>query len=121
MSWWTKIVGEPREKDEWRMCKQLDSTFIRTTYDSAGIGTDEKIHINYYLHETQHGDRKFDVADSLRGDQHVVGLEKDDIVFRLKLYRKTIKPWLAGRVDPDIPKWDDIPRHDYYRKLKGKK
>ena len=121
MSWWTNIFGEPREKAEWRMCKQLGSTYIHTTYDRQDGKTEDRININYYLYENQHGDRKFDVADSLNGDYKITSVLKDDIIFRLRMYRQTVKPWLDGRTDPDVPAYDQVPVNDFQRRLTKKK
>lgn len=121
MSWFTKIFGEP---DEWRMVKELESTYINTHHQlqgSAIVPVEQKVNINYYLYENQDGERKFDVADSLRGDNSVPKLDKNDIVFRLKIYRQTVKPWLDGRVDPDIPRYDKVKHHDMVRLLKDSK
>jgi hypothetical protein len=85
------------------------------------VPVEQKVNINYYLYENQDGERKFDVADSMRGDNDVKKLEKDDIVFRLKMYRQTVKPWLDGRLDPDIPTYESIPRRDFKRALTKKK
>jgi len=115
MSWWTNIFGG---KDEWRMCKQLDTTFISS---DAYTRVETKHNINYYLYENQFGERKFDIADSKRGDCEVKRLEKDDITFRLRLYRETVKPWLDGRTDPEIPSYESIPRKDFQRILTKKK
>jgi hypothetical protein len=121
MSWWTKLFGEPREADEWRMCKQLESTYINTTYNGRGEANERKVNINYYLYENQFGERKFDIADSLRGDYTVTSITKDDIAFRLRIYRQTVKPWLDGRTDPEVPAYEQVPVNDFQRRLTKKK
>lgn len=124
MSWWTNIFGEPREKAEWRMCKQLDATFVNTSYrivNNEAVPIEKKHNINYYLYENQFGERKFDAADSMRGDIDITKTKKDDIAFRLRMYRQTVKPWLDGRTDPDVPAYDQVPVNDFQRRLTKKK
>jgi len=118
MSWWTNIFGE---KNEWRMCKRLDSGYTSTTYDGRGNPTERKVRLQYYLYENQHGGRKFDVADSMKGDYKITSVLKDDIIFRLKMYRETVKPWLDGRTDPDVPAYEQVPVNDFQRRLTKKK
>jgi len=106
------------------MVKQLDSTFTNTSHQLVSPNRIEEVknkhNINYYLYENQHGDRKFDVADSMRGDRHIKKLAIDDIVFRLKIYRKTVKPWLDGQYNPEIPSHESIKAKEFKDRLAGK-
>lgn len=120
MSWLTKIFCK---EDDWRFVKQLDTTFVSTSTELVGgrVERNEKKHnINYYLHENQDGERKFDVADSKRGDCNVKKLEKDDIAFRLRMYRQQVKPWLDGAYDPEIPSYESIKAKEFKDNLAGK-
>ena len=115
MNWFTKILGI-RPKAEWRMCKQVKTVFV-SHHDSG----DKEYNLSYYLHENQYGERKFDIVDSMHGDRDVKDLRKDDIAYRLKAYRETVKPWLDGRLNPEIPTYDQVPVDDFKTALKGKK
>ena len=115
MNWFTKILGI-RPKAEWRMCKQVKTVFV--SHDASG---DVDYDLSYYLYENQYGERKFDVVDSKRGDRDVKEMQKNDITYRLLVYRETVKPWLDGRLDPEIPTYDQVPVDDFKTALKGKK
>ena len=114
MNWVTQLFT----KSEWRMCKQLDTEFVSRDLIT---GAESEHWLNYYLYENQFGKRKIDVADSKRGDCKMSSLEADDIAFRLKMYRDTVKPWLDGRTDPDVPAYDQVPVNDFKRRLTKKK
>lgn len=122
MKWLSKLLRR-RDPDDWRMVKDLESTFVNTVHklvsETRVEPVETKHYINYYLFENQYGERKFDVADSLYGDQDVSKLDKNDIVFRLKIYRKTVKPWLDGQYNPDIPSYESIKPKEFLDNLAG--
>ena len=115
MGLWNKLFGDPVD---WRFVKQFDSPYhIKNT-------TPLKKHIlTYYLYENQYGDRKFDVIDSdaARGDLKIKDLKKTDWVFRTKQYRETLRAWLDGAYDPQIPSYDSIKAKEFLDNLNGEK
>lgn len=113
MNWFTNLF---RDRADWRMCKLLQAEFVFSGPDGEREHT-----ISYYLYENQYGERKFDLTDTKRGDRDVKDLAKNDIAYRLTIYMDTIKPWLAGRHDPEIPSYEQVPVNDFARALKGKK
>ena len=122
MNWWTKIFGEPAD---WRLCKQLDAKYQITYTDGYGLAEPKKTKrgcvITYFLYEDQDGNRKFDIVDSEKGDINIKTLKKTDYAYRCTLYRNTIRPWLSGRFDPEIPSYEQVPVDDFKAVLKGKK
>lgn len=121
MSWWTKIVGEPAD---WRLCKQLDTKYVISYKDAFGHDVPEKSKsgcvLTYFLYEDQDGNRKFDLLDSEEGDINVKTIKKDNYAYRCALYRNTIRPWLDGRYNADIPSYEQVPVDDFKSVLKGK-
>ena len=123
MKWLSKLLRR-RDPDDWRMVKQLDSIYINTetrlVSETRVEPVETKHHINYYLFENQYGGRKFDVACSMMGDRDVSKLSKDDIAYRLRIYRNTIKPWLDGQYNPEIPSYESIKPKEFLDNLAGK-
>lgn len=121
MNWFTKYF----EKADWRLVKEIQAGYVH--YEYHRLRPAERINeseneMTYYLYEDQFGNRKFDVVDNRLGDIDINSKEaKNSWTFRSDEYRYTIRPWLDGRTDPDIPRHDKIPAHDYKRLLKGKK
>ena len=109
MKWLSKLLRR-RQPDDWRMVKDLESTFTNTTHQLVSETRIEAVktkhHINYYLFENQYGERKFDVADSLYGDRDTSKLKK-------------VKPWLEGQYNPDIPSYESIKPKEFLDNLAG--
>ena len=110
MSWFSKFF----EVDEWRMCGTVEMPIIKTDIrQDISKGT-----LYYYLYENQHGERKFDIADTFRGDIDLAEVDKADIVYRSHEYLATVKPWLAGRKMTGIVAYDKVHHHDFAKLLK---
>jgi len=125
MSWLTYIFGEP---DDWRLVKIHVTDYYsqlkpaHPDYDFTDSDANKTDHeYSYYLYENQHGGRKIDVIDSLRGDLEMKTEDKRSFVFRNTEYRNIIRPWLDGRLDPEIPSYEQAPVNDFHAKLKGKR
>lgn len=120
-NWVTKFF----EKPDWRLVKEIQADYIH--YQFRREAPDERVNENehemtYYLYEDQDGNRKFDVVDGMLGDIDVNSeAAKKTWTFRSEEYRYTIRPWLDGRTDPDIPRWDKVKQHDFKRILDDKK
>lgn len=122
MSWWTAIFGEPAD---WRLVKEIQAGYIAYRLDPHDADKhlgESKEEVTYYLYENQYGERKFDAVDSRDGDINVDSdAAKRTWTYRSQEYRYTIRPWLDGRLDPEIPTYESMPRRDFKRALDGKK
>jgi len=115
-SFWERLLT----KKDWRLVKTVTSGYhITNNLTKAKIK--EGCELTYYLFENQFGDRKFDVADSEQGDLKVSTLDDNDYVFRCKDYRDTIKPWVAGGYNPEIPNYYSVEHKDLLDTLRGRK
>lgn len=115
MSWWTDIFGEP---SEWRLCGTVESPIVKS---NPMVDKPKSGKLWYYLSEDQYGKRKFDVADTFRGDLDLEEVGKSDIVYRSEEYLTTVKPWMSGRTIPEIAAYDKVKHHDFKRTLEGSK
>ncbi len=112
MNWLPKMFT----KKEWRMCATVELVVVEfhpltKTKKKEGI-------LYYYLYENQYGDRKFDVADTIRGDMKLNDIPKSDIVYRSEEYLTKVKPWIDGRKIPGVASYDKVHHHDLVRTLK---
>ena len=115
-----------REKQDWRLVKVQEFGYEMKYFrhhPRYGQFDDNKEHftMTYYFYEDQNGNRKIDAIDEQRGDLDLKKLEKDDWVFRNNYYRKTIRPWLDGVYDPDIPTYESVERKGMLAILSHKK
>lgn len=121
MNWLSKFF----ETADWRLVKEIQAGYMH--YQFHHLRPEEKINekqeeLTYYLYEDQNNNRRFDVVDSMDGDIDINSEEaKKTWTFRSPEYRHTIRPWLDGRVDPDIPRYDKVKHHDMVRILKDTK
>lgn len=116
MNWFMKLFA----KKDWRMVKQVDATYsITNTVTKKKIKTD--CVLSYYLYENQFRERIFDIVDSEEGDLDVARTDKNHFAFRNEIYRNKIKPWMDGRLDPEVPSYEQIPKDDFQNALAGKK
>lgn len=106
------------EKIEWRLCATIEVavSHVDRITKARVSGT-----LYYYLYEDQHGERKFDAADTLRGDMLLSDLGKNDFVYRCEEYLVRVKPWINGRYDPEVKDYDQVPVEDFKRKLSKRK
>lgn len=116
MNWFTKLFA----KKDWRMVKQVD-----VGYRIKNLVTDKDLKkdctLSYYLYENQFGNRIFDVVDSEEGDLDLARVDKSHFAFRNEVYRNKIKPWIDGRLDPEVPSYEQVPKDDFQNALAGKK
>jgi len=105
-------------KKDWRRVATIEVPIVETNplQNEPKKGT-----LYYYLYENQFGDRKYDVADTFRGDYDIDDVEERDVTFRCEEYLKTVKPWLEGDYDPEITDYEGVKRRDMLGALKGKK
>ncbi len=113
MNWLPKVIT----KKKWRMCATIETSIVSVNRIDPKDNDKEGV-LYYYLYENQYGDRKFDVADSFRGDVDLKNIRKADIVYRADEYLTKVKPWLDGRKIPGIASYDKVHHHDLVRTLK---
>lgn len=122
-NWITRLF----EKDNWRLVKIHTLPYhsvlrpanpLYNSSDPAANTTDYEY--SYYLYENQHGDRKFDVIDSDRGDLDLDTETKSSFVYRNEDYRNIIRPWLDGQYNPEIPTYESIKAKEFKDNLAGK-
>ncbi len=110
MNWFTRVF----QKAEWRLCGTLEMGIVKPDELSGNTkGT-----LYYYLYEDQHGNRKFDVGDTIRGDTELKDVSSNDVVYRSPEYLTKVKPWLDGRKIPGISAYNKVKHHDLVRTLK---
>lgn len=107
-------------KRDWRLVKKVDEAYVIINKTSKRTEKDNCI-LSYYLYENQFHDRKFDVVDSEEGDLDLGRVPKSHWTFRSPTYREKIRPWLDGRLDPEIPTYEQVPKDDFQNALAGKK
>lgn len=112
MGWFSKFF----EKEDWRMVGQLECPIVRS---NRIIDKEEKGVLYYYLYENQFGDRRFDVADSFRGDLELDKIPDRDIVYRSEEYLTQVKSWLGGRKVTGITSYAKAPMHDLKNRLEN--
>ncbi len=99
----------------WAHVKTIDQDVSLTNTFKSGKPDSGKIYI--HLYESNLGNRKFDQASTFVDvtPEKVESFVKSSDIYHTKLVR-----WLAGRVDPDIPRYDQIPEEETANMLKGK-
>lgn len=127
MNWFTDMFT-PEEKVDWHLCTQIDEgyRFTQTDRRTGKLVSDETPTMTFYLYEDQNGNRKFDVIDGRLGDIDLDTIGKDASeyerhIYGCDLFRNTIRPWLDGRYDPEIPNYETIPKNDFQNRLAKKK
>jgi len=115
MIWLKKLFA----KKDWRMVKRIDARYM-VTNGLTGKVKDGCV-LSYYLYENQFRTRIFDLVDSEEGDLDVERVDKSHFAFRNDVYRNQIKPWMDGRLDPEVPSYEQVPKDDFQNALAGKK
>lgn len=74
---------------------------------------------NYFIHlfETLSGKRRAEYV--MDGDKYDINAH-NGWLRQTDMYQLTIYRWLSGRVDPDIPRFDQCPEEDTANMLRGK-
>ena len=100
-----------RLKRDWRLVSTLEATYVWRDKDG------DKDTVYYYLKENGLGERKCDHVGTGKISQGGWGEHK---CLTHKFYLKVIRPWLAGRYDPDIPSYETIKTKEFKDKLTGR-
>ena len=97
-----------RPKEQWRLVK----TF---SVDATRISVKGRIY--FHLFESDRNSRRIEIASTFLDFQwHIL----QDHARKCHLYQEKIYRWEMGRVDPDIPRYDQIPEEETVNILKGK-
>jgi hypothetical protein len=98
------------KKEKWGLVKTL--TFNNITWGDENGGN-----IFIHLYESEKGNRKSEIVCSFsQAPQEKV----DAFVKGKELYQTKVHRWLAGRYDPEIPRYSDISEEDTANALRGK-
>ena len=124
MSWFSGLLkkAEEAEQSDPRLVKQIQSGYVYTQFHPdtpKDIVNEQEEELTFYLYEDQFGNRKFDAVDSRKGDINIKTAAKNEWLFRCETYRHTVRPWLDGRANPDIPTYESVPRRDFKKVLEG--
>jgi len=73
----------------------------------------------YFIHlfESKSGKRRAEYI--CNGEKYDINM-KNGWLIQTDLYQLTVYRWLTGRVDPDIPRYDQCPEEDTANMLRGK-
>lgn len=86
--------------------------------NTKGEDLGKKDTVYYYLKENGFGKRKctHEGTGDISGDAYGSRNKRET----LPLYLETIRPWLAGRYDPNIPSYESIKAKEFKDQLAGK-
>ena len=100
-----------RLKRDWRLVSTLEAYY---NYSD----TKQKDEVIYYLYENGLGKRTCDHEGTglVSGQLRYITKKRETHPY----YLKKIRPWLAGRYDPDIPSYETIKTKEFKDKLTGR-
>lgn len=107
MSLYTWLFGE---SEIWEHVTVKDYAVSRRNGEDKGT-----IYVHFY--ESNKGNRKVKYESSWNDDN---GTMTSDKLVHLDFYQKVIVRWLAGRYDPEIPKYNEVAEEDTANALRGK-
>jgi len=99
-----------KPKEDWRLVKTIVDDVSRNSGKEKGK-------FYYHLFESSRGNRRVEFASTF-SDLDKEALEKAGKHF--DTYQDMIYRWEHGRVDPNIPRYDQIPEEETVNVLKGK-
>lgn len=112
---WNPIKNYKLKRD-WRLVSTLQFTITWVEKDQTPTGrTDE---VFYYLKENGLGERTCDHDGTGDIAGNVYGRRRQRET--MDLYLQTIRPWLEGRYDPNIPTYESIKAKEFKDALSGK-
>jgi hypothetical protein len=94
--------------EDWRLVKTL-------SVDISCDRVDGKIY--YHLFESNRKNRKIDLQCTLNLPSYI---KLEEEARRMGVYQEKIYRWEYGRVDPEIPTYDQVPAEETVNVLKGK-
>lgn len=97
-------------KEKWALVKSVTSNKITWGKEKDGI-------VSVHLFESDKGNRKIECICSFPDvPQDTI----DNYVKSTEYYHKTLYRWLAGRYNPEIPRYSQIGEEDTANALRGK-
>lgn len=100
------------QREKWVLVKTIEDTVFETKHP------ENSCIVYFHLFESSKGRRKIDIVTrGISGypDESVINVAKSLGTYQTKIYR-----WLHGRVDPEIPTYNQIPEEETANMLKGK-
>jgi len=102
-----------KEKEVWRMCISLK--YPCGIVVGAGSRKEQEGQLYYHLFESNLGNRRVQARASAEVSQAAT----DKFAKSTDFYHQKIYRWLAGRNDPDIPRFTEIDAAETMHYLKG--
>ncbi len=101
------------KRQHWKLVKTFHNNVIHIDRDKKE--TNQIVY--YHLFESDEGKRKvkYDISYFYSSPVPLKTMAQ-----RYKIYQEKIYRWEEGRLDPDIPTYDQIPEEDTANVLKGK-
>lgn len=99
-----------RPKEQWRLVKTFTEAIERRLTKEEGIAY-------FHLFESDRGARRVEFSCSLSHSNNTILAEN---MKRLDMYQQKIYRWEMGRLDPEIPRYSDIPQEETAVALRGK-
>jgi hypothetical protein len=97
------------KKENWRLVKTFTNDIEQTLTKRDGK-------LYYHLFESDKGKRRIEFACTISIDH--ASLEED--AKRIPIYQEKLFRWVNGRIDPDIPHYDQVPEEETANALRGK-
>ena len=100
-----------KPKEDWRLVKTISHpvTYGHRASKDTGI-------VYFHLFESNTKRRKVEIKCTFA--MHY-GDDLEVMARKLSIYQETIYRWENGRVDPDIPRYDQIPEEETSNVLRG--
>lgn len=95
------------KKQQWRLVKTIINPVKLNKIDG---------NVYYHLFESDKGNRRIDIQCSIT----LPYMDLDEQARKLETYQVKIYRWEMGRLDPDIPSYNQIPEEETVNVLKGK-
>jgi len=97
-------------KEHWRLVKTFTQKVCRSSPDENGIAY-------YHLFESNKKNRRVEFNSTL---YYSMSEQRERSMKNLSIYQEKIYRWECGRVDPEIPTYNEIPEEDTANVLRGK-
>ena len=95
-------------KEDWRLVYTITLDVKSTLSQKEG-----KLYFHFF--ESNKGNRKVEYESTISNDR------LEEKAKKFSEYHEKVYPWLKGRLDPDIPRYSQIPEEETAVMLRGKK
>ena len=105
------------KRQKWRLCKIIEAPTGLSWGNMDGPDADRKQgRILYTLFESDKGKRRCKISSTIRE----CPVDKaEEYAMSTKFYQTKIYRWLAGRSDPEIPRFNEIDQEETMHQLRG--